>query len=185
MQMVAYRTFLIGLALLLVSCAEDSIDLPEEPKKISNPVLGTWQYVDVEVEGIHYPFANLVMEPGFNKSGLGGERAELERRRIQYFADGTYELKWVDRGDYQLGTDGDPNWQPSYGNYRLSAEEDSLYHNKGLDYEVAYTLSRSGDTLMRRHRRYMSKDGFNGSGVQVWWVANRRNYTETFVRVSN
>lgn len=181
--MAAYKYLIFALALLLVSCAPESESLPERAAIKTNPLVGVWQYSHVEVQGFSFPFADFVMEPGYNKSGLGGERSVLDRRRIEYYPDGTYELKWVDRGDYRLGTEGDPNWQPSYGYYLVPENADSLYHNIGLTYEVGYTMLIEGDTLTRQHRRYMSADGFDNKGNQLWWKRNLRNYREVFIRV--
>lgn len=101
------------------------------------------------------------------------------------FDDGTYELKWVDRGDYQLCTDGDPNWQPSFGYFRSASNLDSIIHNSGLPYQEAYKISLDGDTLVREHRRYMSIDAIEHNNLAYWSAGQYLNYREVFVRVTD
>lgn len=177
---------LLVLVLILAACQDDEEVSAPEPRKA---MVGLWQYDHIIVEDILVtPFADNKMEPGSFKGNLGGERAEINRRRVRYYEDGTYQLLWLDRGAYELGTDGDPNWQPSFGMYRTNQGEDSLIHNSPLFYAQAYSLSFNGDTLIRTSYRYMSsnsRDNNSGASANLWRSGDTVKYQEVFHRVSD
>lgn len=176
------RLILAILLMPLFSCEKE-----EEPIIIEdqNPLIGIWQYREIIVNDYGYYLASNTLEPGQYKDNLGGERAELARRYIQYFADGTYQLQWADRGDYSLGTEGDPNWQPSYGYYQLNEAGDSLYHNKGLPYECHYSIKWENEQMYRSSRRYMSTNSTEYSPLDRWRRGNIVEFVEHFQSVNN
>lgn len=176
---------LFSLLFILGACTEDTDVSAPEPIPA---IVGLWQYDHIIVEDILVtPLADNKMEPGTFKGNLGGERAEINRRRVRYYEDGTYQLLWLDRGAYELGTDGDPNWQPSYGMYRCNAGEDSLFHNLPLHYQQAYALSFEADTLIRTSYRYMSsysRNNNNGAATNLWREGDIVKYQEVFYRIN-
>lgn len=176
--------YLLVLLIFLGACAES--DSPIEPSPAKG-IVGLWQYEYLVVaDSLETPFANNRMEPGTYKGTLGGERAEINRRQVRYFKDGTYQLLWLDRGSYQLGTEDSPNWQPSYGLYQVSAGDDSLWHNAPFYYAYPYSIRIDGDTLIRTSQRYMSSNSrdFSGAPFQsLWNSGDRVEYKEVFIRL--
>ena len=146
------------LTILLYSCVEDPEELPEvnEFRTAEEELLTqTWQYEEIEAADSRYNLASSKMELGSDRNALGGNRADISKRRIVYYSNGTYQLKWIERGDYSLGTEGDPNWQPNFGTWELT--ENTLTHNKGFYYETAYTIALSESNLLRTSTRFMSE----------------------------
>ena len=166
----------------LLICFLSACEKDEEivPSTNPSPLIGLWQYSVIDVDGYSFSLASNTLEPGENKDALGGERAELARRYIKYFEDGTYQLQWADRGDYNLGTVGDLNWQPSFGYYQLNENGDSLLHNKGLPYETLYILSFDGSQMIRTSQRYMSENSSQYSNFNRWRRGNIVEFTEVF-----
>ena len=137
----------------------------------------TWRYDHVVARDQGFRFATANMELGSNKAALGGNRSDLFRRRIRYFADGTYQLQWIERGDYDLGTEGDPNWQPNYGFWELKG--DSLIHNQGLYYKQGYKIELTDSTFSRQSIRYMSSK----LDFVAWQAGDWVDQTEYFLLV--
>ncbi len=171
------NSLLAILMLVLFACEKKDTGLVNNDR---NPLIGVWQYTSISVDGYDFLFASNNLEPGEYKDALGGERAELARRHIKYFEDGTYQLQWADRGDYSLGTEGDPNWQPSFGYYQLNEAGDSLIHNKGLPYETFYLLSIDGKQMLRTSQRYMSENSTEYGSRDLWRRGNIVEFTEVF-----
>lgn len=137
----------------LCSCSVEP-DQPIQPKPDpSDLLLGTWTYDYVEAQGDKYALADANMELGNQIGSLGGNRAQLFRRQIHYSEDGTYQLRWSERGDYGLGTQGTDNWQPSFGYWEL--EGNTLIHNKGTAYEKTYLALINEDRFQRSADRLM------------------------------
>lgn len=172
---------LFALITLVISACEKKVEPTPTISKTS--LEGHWRYDNISAVGYSFIFASTNLEPGQFKDALGGERAELARRRIQYFDDGTYQLQWADRGDYSLGTEGDPNWQPSYGYYQINEAGDSLFHNKGLPYETLYIISFEGNQMIRTSQRYMSVNSKEYSSVYLWQRGDVVMFKEHFERL--
>ncbi len=168
---------LLLICLFLVSCSQEPDELPNwEESLTENELLlvGTWDYESINVAGEYKPFASPEMEVYGNRGAVGGNRADLFRRKIQYAMDGTYQLQWVERGDYVLGTEGDPNWQPSFGSWQLI--DNTLIHNPGQYYEARYDVSLSQTNFTRSAYRFMSAPGENNR----WLIGDTIMYVENF-----
>ena len=168
------------VALNLWACNQEPTDLPRIQDHLTleeNLLVGTWVYTDVVVDDQFKPFASPVMEFNGNRGGVGGNRADLFRRKINYSADGTYQLQWVERGDYDLGTEGDPNWQPNFGSWTI--RNDSLIHNQGQFYETKYRFNVSEIVFTRTSDRYMSEPDHNDG----WSAGDTVIFIENFERV--
>lgn len=144
--------------IFLTACVVEPDPLPDlnmnlTPEEVA--FVGTWQYTSIDANGVQFRVATSQMELSHDKNDIGGNRAELEKRRVYYSSDGTYQLRWLERGDYSLGTLDHPNWQPDFGYWQLS--NDTLYHNRGTTYAQSYLLVLSDDQLRRSSRRYMSE----------------------------
>ena len=178
--MESYTRFFMGLILLMGSCKQSPEDLPnpyshlDENKKA---LIGTWQHSLIVANGIQFKVATSQMELSQDKNAAGGNRAELGKRMIYYAPEGTYQLRWVERGDYTLGTEGDPNWQPNFGYWQLSG--DTLYHNRGTTYQQRYVVGISGDALERVSMRYMSEANLGAN----WSPGDTVSQTEFFIKV--
>ena len=71
------------------------------------------------------------------------------------------------------------NWQPDLGYFELT-EDDSIFHNRGNDYEAAYKIDYlDKNRFIRRSWRYMQKSG--GSGANKWEKGDRVEFIESFV----
>ncbi|MEQ8239854.1 MAG: hypothetical protein RIA69_11615 [Cyclobacteriaceae bacterium] len=148
----------IGLLLALTACVEEPEQLPNVNDNLSEEeaaLVGTWQYVSIDANGVQFRIATAQMELSQDKNAAGGNRAEIEKRRVYYAPDGTYQLRWLERGDYTLGTLDHPNWQPNFGFWQLS--NDTLYHNRGATHAQSYLITLSRDKLSRSSHRYMSE----------------------------
>lgn len=171
------RSFKIIIILFLLACSEDPTELPvinDGLTELERQLVGTWQYEKVIVSGREYFFADSQMELGTNRNQLGGNRADLIRRKIVYYSNGTYQLKWSERGDYTLGTEGESNWQPSFGNWQIIGN--TLIHNRGFFYETRYTLLFNGSQMTKISDREMTKAHFG-----AFWLENETvTQTEIF-----
>lgn len=169
------------LLLVLYSCQPEAASPP--PLYMANaesPCLGLWQYEKVLIKNKEYFLANAEMIPGEIKSSLGGNRAELERRRRYYGDDGYYQLRWVDRGEYRLGDRGDSDWQPSVGSWRWIAGSDSIIHNENQYYQQKYHILATANQLVLTSLRKMSS---NDPESNVWRAGETVLYQEHFIRV--
>jgi|GEM_PF-7083937 len=175
---------LFFILLFLASCSQE--EEPSAPAQ-NQGIVGLWEYESIRVEdSLETPYANDKMEPGQYKGSLGGERAEINRRRIRYYADGTYQLLWLDRGAYELGTEGEPNWQPSFGFYLGNSSGDSLYHNRNLYYQCSYSIRLENNQLIRESKRYMSTNSstYNSAPYHgLWRRGNEVKFVEVFRRI--
>lgn len=171
------RYFKIIIILLLFACSEDPTELPvfnDGLAEVEEQIVGTWQYEKVMVSSREYFFADSQMELGTNRNQLGGNRSDLVRRKIVYYSNGTYQLKWSERGDYMLGTEGENNWQPSFGNWQII--DNTLIHNRGFFYETRYSLAFSGNQMTRTSDREMTQAHFGA----LWLVNETVTQTEIF-----
>lgn len=150
--------------------------------EFENNLVGTWQYVRIEVAGNEFNYADAFTEPGLLLLTSLGQRSELDRRMINYSADKLYQLRWTDRGKYQLGTEGEDNWQPNFGYWYYNTESQQLIHNEGLFYSTEYTINFSGGFMTRVSERVMSSD-FDASNGRVWNKGEQLSFKEVFVRV--
>ena len=144
--------------------------------------MGLWNYLSVRVKDSDTDFINasIFMEPNFDSP----KRTDLDNRQVYFSAEKTYQLRWKDRGYYELGTSGDPNWQPSFGYWQFNKNEDSLIFNKGQFYETRYALTMANGFMNRRSNRYMSSN-FPGSGTPLWSAGDTILYKEYFIKISN
>ncbi|MFY0627255.1 MAG: hypothetical protein JXR07_13225 [Reichenbachiella sp.] len=139
--------------------------------------VGTWTYISIIAAGETYLYADPYMEfNGNGRASLGGNRADLFRRKIKYSDDHTYQIQWVERGDYALGTEDSQNWQPNFGTWEV--EGDSLIHNASLYYEVKYNYAFSGNNFSRSSKRYMTEPA--GSGA--WQATDTISFVERFIK---
>ena len=168
-----YSKSIVLSMVLFFGCQSEPEPLPTTKAELSELealLTGTWTYRQIDIVGSSASFvwADAVMELGFDYNAMGGNRADLFRRNIHYSVDGTYQLRWTERGDYTLGTEGDPNWQPNFGYWELDG--DSLIHNRGAWYEQRYFVTLSDSVLTRRHARYMSKGNADEGGyLGAFW----------------
>ena len=155
--MVSFSKLSILLIILIVGCEVADVQPKyEHLTDIESMLVREWRYDRIEINGGIYRAATGQLEIVTNDASL---RDHLIRRKIVYLDTKTYQLRWVDRGEYMLGTDGQPNWQPNFGAWRISSSEDSLFHNKGTDYEVGYKISLSEEEFTRTSVRHMSSPG--------------------------
>lgn len=177
--------FIYSLAILIISCSSELVPNPNDTGSLSEPesmLVGTWQYETISVSDEKYDYADEFNEPGFLRSTLGS-RADITRRRIRFSREKTYQVIWLDRGNYQLGTEGDPNWQPNFGYWDYNEETDSLYHNPGLYYQVAYKITNNGLHLTRITQRHMSSNQSSAFN-RFWNKGDTVVFTEQFVKIS-
>ena len=170
-----------SIVMLLGSCIEQPDELPEINAfrtETELSLIKTWEYQHIDVSDSRYTLANSRMELGSDRNRLGGNRADIRKRRIVYYDNGTYQLKWIERGDYSLGTDGDPNWQPNFGSWELHGNR--LIHNKGHYYETEYTVSITDDSFSRTSIRYMSEQLIGAR----WEIGDEIQQTEVFRRTA-
>ncbi len=178
--MVSYIKSLSNLAALIIciGCVNEPESLPDPLSQLSEKEIElckTWTYKQIMAKGNFYFFADANMELAVDINDVGGNRAQLFRRNIYYSPSGTYQLRWIERGDYELGTVGDPNWQPNFGYWELSG--DTLYHNKGAYYQQKYYIEITDSTFRRRSTRYMSESYFLAEWEMKEWV----DQTEFFI----
>lgn len=171
--------FKVSVALIfsiaLLSCQEDPVFEQDSNQSLSEKerlLCKNWQYLKITIYSTDYKSATEFLEPLEKENSF---RDELKRRQINYGMDRRYQLQWRDRGRYQLGTDGDPNWQPNTGFWQLNETEDSLIHNQSMGYAAKYHFYVSEDTLIRKSFRHMSQAG------PTWFPDEEILFTETFV----
>jgi len=159
--------FLLITGLGLFSCEENTIpDTPRgisEKKSLLTNTVWRYQLVFIDNEIFTYSQADQTMEPF-----CGAVRAIRDlvfKRRINYTDDNSYQLLWENRGEYNLGTEGDENWQPRFGGYKFIEEENILIHNPNLPTETIYQIELSEDQLIRTSLRTMSKGSPNCCGL--------------------
>lgn len=171
------RILFIVVGMIGYGCSNDAEVLPNPNDLLSEKEIllcRSWAYVSVQVSDREYTHADPNMELGTDRAQLGGNRADLIRRYIVYHTNGTYQLKWAERGDYQLGTIDTENWQPNFGYWQLDG--DMLIHNPGLFYETEYSIDVTEKTFSRTSSRYMN-EAFQGA---VWSVGETVTQTELF-----
>lgn len=181
---------LIAASALLNSCNNNTVEPQGSPdadlSDFEKSMTSTWKYLQIETEGVIYKHADRYLEPG----GQGlvstqGKRTELDRRRINYSSDKTYQLLWVDRGNYELGAANEPNWQPNFGFWYYYPETDSVIHNYGLHYQIKYKITVDGNLLTRKSIRYMSSENSPANGLnRPWQKGDRVEFVEKFARVN-
>ena len=151
LQMEKYFRLLIVFS-LIAGCRQDPEELPAMNEELAGPealMAKTWRYEDVVINFNESQTLSSVMEPtSFNS------RSILNKRKVVYDKAGYYQLQWDNRGEYALGTLGDPNWQPSTGYWDILG--DTLIHNKGQTFETKYYLEVGENAMTRTHLRYMS-----------------------------
>ena len=70
-------------------------------------------------------------------------------RYLRYSEEGTYELRWEVPHNFTLGDY--ENYQPNYGTWEFSDNEDTLIHNRIHTYETKYVIQMlTADTLKRK-----------------------------------
>lgn len=158
------------------------VDQPFVPNQ-NAACLGLWRYEKVIINEVNeFTLATEDMIPGYIKSSLGGNRAELERRRRFYGEDGYYQLRWVDRGEYRLGNSGESDWQPSVGAWRWIAGTDSIVHSENQFYEQQYHVAVNGDKMILTSLRTMGQNDREPNRT-IWLKGQTLLYQEHFIRV--
>lgn len=169
--------FAIVVSFVMLSSCEESVTPPNyqsDQTELEVKLTGTWKYQSIYVGGEYFIAADSVMNPAKGDlNHFGGARAYLFRREIQYREDGLYQLIWEDRGKYALGTQGHPNDQPNFGNWRIDNSTDTLklIHNPHTDQETVYEVELTDTSMVRRHMRYMSRPSSECGAVQAFWEA--------------
>ena len=154
-----YKIIILTLFVVFGSCeTPEPEEIPSVNSDLSNielNLINIWQYDSIVGDSNRrFIVANGQLEVGINRNGLGGNRADLFRRRIKYFNNKTYQLQWTERGEYDLGTENEPNCQPNFGFWHI--EGDTLIHNSGMFYETKYHIQIEGKNLIRSSIRFMS-----------------------------
>ena len=166
------------IMVVITSCIDEASHEPYDNEVLSDRerrITGNYRYGSITANGDGPTLmADFNMEPLYVKTSL---RQELPRREIQYNRSRNYQLQWTDRGEYQLGTDGDKNWQPNFGYWHITLDGDSLIHNAGQPYETRYRLYTTEDGFVRVHVRYMSEDG------PSWSAGDEVVFAEHFIRI--
>lgn len=181
-----FSLIVVGV-IVAVSCDYNSVEPPINPESnlsdFEQSLLGTWQYLDIKTANATHTYADANSEPGSDLlRSFIGIRAELERRRVNYSRDRMYQLRWIDRGNYELGTEGDPNWQPNYGSWYHDPATDSVTHNIGLHYSIKYKITINGDLMERVSLRYMSSENDNRLN-RNWQQGDSILFVENFIRL--
>ena len=183
-EFIRKQVLLWSIALLILGCNSiDQIKPESSLSEIEQSMVGNWRYLEIEANGSIYYFADYYLEPGTQIVTTIGQRTALTRKYINYSDVKTYQLRWVDRGNYQLGTDGEANWQPNYGSWTYDEESDSLVHNKGLYYNVKYKVSVNGNRMTRTSLRVMTSDYDEFLG-RTWNNGDTVLFREKFIRVN-
>ena len=121
-----YNKHFVSLFLIvLLSCESAPESIPEINGSLTETermLTGTWRYDYLNIGGNKYLKADPLMEISL-LAEEAGNRADLFRRKIYYSPNKTYQLQWDERGDYELGTYGDPNWQPNFGYWEIRNED--------------------------------------------------------------
>lgn len=176
-----FKLLLILSSLAILACeSPDPAEIPAVNSDLSSielSLVNIWKYDSIiGADTASYRVANGQLEVGINRNGLGGNRADLFRRRIRYFKNRTYQLQWTERGEYSLGTDGDANWQPNFGFWHMNG--DTLIHNPEMFYETKYLIQIESDVLIRSSERIMS-----GCGPCSFQNGDTISFKEYFQRV--
>ena len=143
------RKLFLLILIIIAGCNED--DQPLEPTYIEL-LAGRWQLEEVRAAGETY------VQMDGNYELLGLEQVDISnqtrRRFFIYNENYSYVIEWQPDGQYQLGTEGTDNWQPSEGFFDIDGVG-NITHNRGMEYEQTYTFVLEGNTLQRRSTRYM------------------------------
>lgn len=185
-----YKNYLIVLALSLLPFGCDEVVSPpnaELSKSESEQLLfGNWRYnrlaINDEYDG------NILMSPEMepvDSSALAnsGLRFVINNRKVQYSKDRAYLLFWDEvRGDYELGTEGTPNYQPSFGRWEMNDLGDTLIQNPATAFEVKYQILVLNDSaFVRSSMRYMATANWAWNGG-TWNVGDIVPYVEYFIK---
>ena len=169
--MANYKNYILFVGCLLIFTTCDEIEpTPHTPKASSELedllISSTWYYSYIYVESRKYWYEQATenLEPLGVGAGVSSFRDLINKRGIVYSKDGTYQLIWDPRGDYDLGTPGDENWQPRFGSYELDEASMTLTHNKGLPDETVYSITLDEEGFIRTSKRVMSEDAFRQTG---------------------
>ena len=170
--------------LVAAFACSDSVDPYSPPDQFTEKekeLIGLWNYRFIRVKDFASEFykASMSMEPNTESS----KRADLDNRLVYFSKDKTYQLRWKDRGFYELGTKGDPNWQPSFGYWELNSSEDSLIFNRGQYYEKRFKIvTLDNSQLTRESDRFMSST-FSHPNFPSWSRGDWIKYKEYFIKV--
>ena len=137
----------------------------------------TWRYLSIAGTDWSTTLADQNMEPLCEEGSLD---KLVAKRRIRYSIDGTYLISWEALGEYDLGTEGDPNWQPRFGSYIFLEDEKKLIHNPNQDNQIEYNVDLSEDLFIRSSNRYMSKS----SSCSDYQSGRLIYFEETFLGVA-
>lgn len=181
----------VALLLWLTSCIEEPQNTPDPIDALTDmeeKLVGNWVYDHILIESISNPeffppihnHTTNRLEPRFSDlNGNGGEGARLFRRLVEYDKEKIYQLQWLNRGEYELGTEGDPNWQPNFGYWKINESNEGVFlvHNNASPYETRYRIIGVDENkLVRQSVRYMSEAG------HIHEIGDSVLFTETFIR---
>ena len=159
----AIRTILIVFSAVALSC-DQSLKVPENftPSENVRLLVGGWSYEMVTIEGMEFTQLDSDFEI-VTRSEFSPEFVDLNRRHITFNQDHTYFLEWEEDSRFVLGSG--PNWQPDFGFWQLTANEDSLIHSPAQRYEVGYKIVElTSEVLVRQSSRIMATT----SDAQLW-----------------
>jgi hypothetical protein len=183
--MVHFNKILIACLALMItlSCEPDDPPQVESYPENKSEMVGTWRYDSVMINTVYFQNADSRMIPGYDITGMGGLRSQLDRRMINYLPNGNYQLIWDDRGDYQLGVEDKDSWQPDFGYWTYDATNMTLQHNSSMSYEQDYTILMINDNLMvRKYFRRMSQSSSVYGPGGLWFENQFVEYYEYFSR---
>lgn len=144
--------YLLGILYLwLVSCSDDPVlpqELVREGTAREKLLMQEWQLETLIVEDID----TMKSIARFFEPLCGGR--DPRSASMVYTGDYAYQLRWdptVDR-PFSLGIN--ENWQPNFGYWQLSENEDSLIHNFAQYYQTNYKIDvLTEDSFIRTSSR--------------------------------
>ena len=93
-------------------------------------------------------------------------RNRITKRGVKYDLEMMYQLRWSNRGEYNLGYPESSNWQPKVGTWKLDDTGNILIHNPHMEFEQRYTiLELTSNKFVRVHQRFM-RTSLNQGSVQ-------------------
>ena len=142
------KRWLLILILSFSMACEEGIEQPlysnlSETEKL---LVGDWSFDYILMGNDTITSINQLGEPRTS----GGINHEVGWRYLRYTVDHAYELQWEKsiQPGWKLGTG--VNYQPNFGFWDLSYNEDTLIHNNHRDYTRKYIIEELSPKLFRR-----------------------------------
>ncbi len=165
--------------LLLSSCEQEPANFsqksPLSPKE--EMLNGDWQYDALVIEGDTFNIPDWDFEPFKPNYDL----YNVKFRWFKYFGNGTYEYR-AETGPGNLSLGESLNFQPTFGYWELSINEDRLIHNKGFDYVTHYKIIElTEEGFIREYQRIIQRIDNLHSDKWGLGVGDTVVYREVFV----